>query len=105
VDPTAMSDYAIRYAIENGHIAVVNRLLQERNIDPTTFNHEALRVASCDINFNAINKLLQSEQDEDEVEVEDKYNKIRNFCCFFGVFLLCAIVGAGGIWWCVSSLA
>ena len=39
VDPSADDNWAIRYASENGHIAVVERLLMDPRVDPSADNN------------------------------------------------------------------
>ena len=47
-DPSANDNYAIRYTLENGHIDVVDRLLQdkEKRVDPSAIDNYAIRMAS-----------------------------------------------------------
>ena len=59
VDPTASNNYAIRLASSGGHLAVVNRLLQDPRVDPTADDNLAIRFASSGGHLAVVNRLLQ----------------------------------------------
>ena len=49
----------IRWASQNGYIAVVERLLQDRRVDPSAYNNEAIHLASKFGHVAIANRLLQ----------------------------------------------
>jgi len=62
IDPSAENNYAIRVASENGHLAVVNRLLADERVDPSADNNFAIRWASENGHLAVVNRLLQDER-------------------------------------------
>ena len=58
-DPTIDDNYAIRWASENGHIAIVDRLLQDGRVDPSAFNNFAIKWASNNGHIAVVDRLLQ----------------------------------------------
>ena len=59
LDPSADDNYAIRAASENGHIAVVDRLLQDGRVDPSADDNHAIRMASHCGHIAVVDRLLQ----------------------------------------------
>ncbi|MDB6096631.1 MAG: hypothetical protein JWM09_909 [Francisellaceae bacterium] len=47
MDATAKNNYAIRFAARNGHLDVVNRLLEVPGVDATADNNFAIKWAAC----------------------------------------------------------
>ena len=61
IDPSAKNNFAIRYTSEKGHIAVVDRLLQEpkNRVDSSADINYAIRVASKNGHIAVVERLLQ----------------------------------------------
>ena len=61
IDISATNNYAIRIASQNGHVAVVNRLLQDvtGRVDPSALNNYAIRYASENGHNAVVDRLLQ----------------------------------------------
>ena len=59
MDPAAEDDRAIRVASENGHLPVVNRLLQDERVNPAASANYAIRVASKRGYLPVVEMLLQ----------------------------------------------
>ena len=59
VDPSANENYAIQFASQFGHLAIVDRLLQDSRVDPTADNNFALRFASRNGHHLVVDRLLQ----------------------------------------------
>jgi len=55
-------NYAIRYASMYGHLAVVERLLQDKRVDPTAYNNDAIRCACRYGHLAVIERLLQDKR-------------------------------------------
>jgi hypothetical protein len=60
VDPSADSNYAIRWASENGHVQVVKLLLNDPRVDPSAYNNHAIRSASWKGHVEVV-KILQND--------------------------------------------
>ena len=60
-DPSANSNYAIRWASANGHIDVVRLLLSDKRVDPSADNNIAIRCAS-EHGHTEVVKLLLSDR-------------------------------------------
>jgi len=63
VDPPESKNVALMYAINNGHINVVDRLLQDDRVDPSSHDNIAFRLA-CNYNghINVVDRLLQDDR-------------------------------------------
>jgi hypothetical protein len=62
IDPSVDYNWAIRRASNNGHLAIVNRLLQEPldpRVDPSAWHNHAFRMASYNGHLAIVNRLLQ----------------------------------------------
>ena len=70
VDPSARYNDAIRQASKNGHIEVVNRLLQDPRVDPSARDNYAIRFASINGHIEVVNRLLQ----DNRVDPSDRDN-------------------------------
>ena len=53
---------AIRVAAQNGHIDVVDRLLQDGRVDPSASNNYAIRIASLNCHIAVVDRLLQDDR-------------------------------------------
>ena len=58
VDPAAKYDLAISLASREGHLSVVERLLQDARVDPSANNNFAIRLASEHRHFPVVERLL-----------------------------------------------
>jgi hypothetical protein len=58
-DPSADGNRAIRQAAGNGHLAVVERLLQDVRVDPSADNNYAVRLAAVGGHVAVVKRLLQ----------------------------------------------
>eukprot|EP00455_Lapot_gusevi_P052787 TRINITY_DN809_c0_g1_i13.p1 TRINITY_DN809_c0_g1~~TRINITY_DN809_c0_g1_i13.p1 ORF type:complete len:157 (+),score=23.88 TRINITY_DN809_c0_g1_i13:241-711(+) len=58
-DATAERNYAIRMAAENGHVAVVDRLLQVPTVDARADKNYAIRMAAENGHVAVVDRLLQ----------------------------------------------
>eukprot|EP00742_Colponemidia_sp_Colp-10_P008419 GILJ01009119.1.p1 GENE.GILJ01009119.1~~GILJ01009119.1.p1 ORF type:complete len:538 (-),score=53.13 GILJ01009119.1:69-1682(-) len=58
-DPSAWNNYAIGLASQNGHIAMVNRLLQDSRVDPSADDNYAIAFASVDGHVAVVDRLLE----------------------------------------------
>ena len=61
-DPSADYNSAIRYASSNGHLPVVDRLLQDERVDPSVDTNVAISLASESGNLLVVERLLQDER-------------------------------------------
>jgi surface antigen len=52
----------VRWAAENGHLAVVERLLQDRRVDPSAGDNYAVRLAAQNGHLAVVQRLLQDER-------------------------------------------
>jgi hypothetical protein len=59
VDPSASNDHAIGIASENGHLKVVNRLLEDPRVDPTSDNNYAMMWSTKHGHTDVANRLLE----------------------------------------------
>ena len=59
VDPSAEDNRAIQLASENGHLSVVDRLLQDARVDPSAQDNAAIREASDSGHLPVVDRLLQ----------------------------------------------
>jgi ankyrin repeat protein len=62
VDPSADTNYAIRWASNNGYIAVVERLLADERVDPSALNNYAIQFAAKNGHVAVVERLLQDER-------------------------------------------
>jgi hypothetical protein len=58
-DPSAGDNLAMRLAAKNGHLAVVERLLQDQRVDPSALDSHAVRQAACYGHFAVVERLLR----------------------------------------------
>jgi hypothetical protein len=75
VDPSTSNNYAIRWASYNGHIEVVNRLLEDSRVDPSAENNEAIREASLNGYIEVVNRLLEDPRVYNDDSIKIKYKK------------------------------
>lgn len=61
-DPSVNNNLAIIDASKNGHLPVVNRLLQDQRVDPSARNNYAIRYASLKGYLPIVDRLLQDER-------------------------------------------
>lgn len=61
-DPFVLRNYAIGLASENGHIKVVERLLQDERVNPADNRNEAIELASKNGHIEVVERLLQDER-------------------------------------------
>ena len=59
VDPSVQDNSAIQEASSNGHLPVVNRLLEDERVDPSVTNNAAVRFASYNRHLPVVDRLLQ----------------------------------------------
>ena len=59
VDPSDRFNSALRLACENGHLSIVNLLLQNDNVDPSDLNNSAIKAALSNKHLEIVNRLLQ----------------------------------------------
>ena len=60
MDPSsADNNQAIRDASLNGHLAVVDRLLQDGRVDPSACDNDAIRLASARKHHLVVDRLMQ----------------------------------------------
>ena len=59
INPSFYNNYVFRLASENGHLAVVERLLQDARVDPSANDNEAIQMASVKGNLPVVERLLQ----------------------------------------------
>ena len=71
VDPTAISNHAIRAASRGGHLSVVERLLQDARVDPSAANNEAFQEASERGHLAIVNRLLQDARVDPSASTND----------------------------------
>jgi ankyrin repeat protein len=62
VDPSANDNSAIRWASFNGHISVVDRLLQDKRVDPSVNDNSSIRMASENGHISVVDRLLQDKR-------------------------------------------
>jgi ankyrin repeat protein len=62
VDPSFQDNIAIRNASQRGHVAVVDRLLQDERVDPSANDNEPIRVASEKGFVAVVDRLLADER-------------------------------------------
>lgn len=60
VDPSGESNYAI--SVAHDCLPLVERLLQDRRVDPSAYNNHAIRMASLFGHAQVVNRLLQDER-------------------------------------------
>jgi ankyrin repeat protein len=58
-DPSADGNRAIRLAAASGHLAVVERLLQDKRVDPSADSNHAVRFAAQNGHLAVVERLLQ----------------------------------------------
>ena len=61
-DPSANDNLAILLASENGHLAVVQRLLQDRRVDPSAGDNEAIQGAAHFGHLAVVERLLRDKR-------------------------------------------
>jgi hypothetical protein len=59
VDPGDFDNCAIKWSSKNGHLSVVNRLLQDERVDPSVFNNSAISGARIAGHAAIVERLLQ----------------------------------------------
>jgi len=62
IDPSARKNIAVRQAAQNGHIAVVDRLLQDKRVDPSANDNYAVRFAADSGHLAVVERLLQDKR-------------------------------------------
>jgi surface antigen len=68
VDPSAEDNYAIRWASQNGHLAVVERLLKDERVDSSANDNHAIRSSSEKGYVAVVERLLQDERVDPSAE-------------------------------------
>jgi hypothetical protein len=58
-DPSASDNSAIRCAAEDGHLAVVDRLMRDQRVDPAAGDNAAIACAACNGHHTVVERLLQ----------------------------------------------
>jgi hypothetical protein len=56
------NNYAVRLAAENGQLAIVDRLLQDKRVDPSADNNYAVRLAAENGHLAVVDRLLQDKR-------------------------------------------
>ena len=59
MDPGGERNRAIKAASKNGHLGVVNRLLEDFRVDPSAGNNYAIQQASKNGHLEVVERLLQ----------------------------------------------
>jgi ankyrin repeat protein len=70
----------IMKAYENGHIDIVNRLLEYSNVDPSANNNFLIRKASKEGHINIVNRLLK----DTRVDPTENYNEAIRLASVYG---------------------
>ena len=80
-DPSIDNNEAILVASSNGHLPVVDRLLQDERVDPSDLNNRAIILASENGHLRVVDRLLQDERvdpsDSDNLSIR-RANEIGN---------------------------
>jgi hypothetical protein len=58
-NPSAMDNRAIQAAAEDGHLAVVDRLMRDARVDPAAGDNAAIACAACNGHHAVVERLLQ----------------------------------------------
>src|SRR3972149_338705 len=61
-DPSINNNYAIQFASNNGHLDIVNRLLEDDKVDPSACNNYAIGMASKYGHLDVVNRLLEDDR-------------------------------------------
>jgi surface antigen len=70
-DPSAEGNVAIRRAAENGHLAVVERLLQDERVNPSDGNNLAVRSAAHYGHLEVVERLLEDDRVDPSADNND----------------------------------
>ncbi len=80
-NPSTNNNLAIRLASENGHLPVVNRLLQDNRVNPTADNNYAIRWASLNGRLPVVKRLLQDDRVRNSLDpklLQEYIGQIKN---------------------------
>jgi len=73
-DPSVLNNMAIRSASKNGHLAVVNRLLEDIRVDPSDQHNQAIIDAVKNNHVEVVERLLKPDAIENGVNPSDHNN-------------------------------
>jgi hypothetical protein len=71
-----MDSIALPWAAQNGHVAVVERLLQDARVDPSTYGNHAVLLAAQNGHLAVVDRLL--EDDRVDVAVAIRHSRPEN---------------------------
>jgi hypothetical protein len=81
-DPSAYDNLAVRGAAHNGHLAVVERLLQDKRVDPSADNNYAVRWAAIDGHPAVVDRLLEDSRVDAAVAIQcSRRRHLKRFEC------------------------
>jgi hypothetical protein len=88
LDPSAHNNRAFQLAAEYGHLAVVERLLQDPRVDPSAGNNNTIRWASANGHHLVVERLLQYPR----VDPSANDNEALAVASYYGHYLIVALL-------------